>query len=209
MRNILFEILVVVLVGLVLGAIGNAVSGRGLYFTRDYFPMRDKPPTTSPAPNTNVSVASQPGPPDLRADVIARVSDQLRKLGLQPMGFEDARAAFEDPAYAAGNMVFVDSRTEKSFAEGHIPGAYLFNRFRHYDYIDEIRAAADVAFTIVVYCGGGECEDSEETTVTLQELGLDPTILHIFVGGMEEWRSKGMPIERGERGSGDIIGGAQ
>jgi rhodanese-related sulfurtransferase len=197
------------MVGVVLGAIGNAVSGRGLYFTRDYFPKQDRGSTTTPANSGNGTAASQPVSADGETDVLARISEQLRELGLQPIGFEEAKSVFEDPAYEAENMMFVDSRTEKSYAEGHIPGAYLFNRFRHYDYIDAVREAAEMAIQIVVYCGGGECEDSEETAVTLQELGLDPEILFIYVGGMEEWQNKGMPVECGERGSGEIIGGDQ
>lgn len=142
-------------------------------------------------------------------EVIERISQQLRELGLQPIDFEKAKAAFEDPAYIAGNMMFVDSRKEESFVQGHIPGAYLFDRFREDDYVGEVREAADMAMQIVVYCGGGECEDSELTTIRLQELGFDPGILHVYVGGMEEWQSEGMPIERGERCSGHINGGAQ
>ena len=209
MRNILLEVLVVAAVGVVLGAIGNAVSGHGLHFTRDYFPKRDKVAATSPANNGSGTSVSQPASPDEKTDVYARISQQLRDLGLQPIGFEDAKAVFEDPAYEVGNMMFVDSRTEKSFAEGHIPGAYLFNRFRADEYIDEVREAAQMAMQIVVYCGGGDCEDSELTTTTLQEEGFDPTILFVYVGGMEEWRSEGMPIECGQRGSGDIVGGGQ
>ena len=196
-------------VGVVLGVVGNVVSGRGLYFTRDYFPRNNKVSATAPAMNADSTAISQPVSSENGEEVIARISQQLRELGLQPVDFEEAKAIFEDPAYIAGNMMFIDSRKEKSFVQGHIPGAYLFDRFREDDYIDEVREAADMAMQIVVYCGGGECEDSELTTFRLQELSLDPGILHVYVGGMEEWQSEGMPIEHGERCSGHITGGAQ
>jgi rhodanese-related sulfurtransferase len=208
LRNTLFEVAVVVAVGVVLGTIGNAISSDGLQFTHDYFPgskqrQATKPVTQPVGPAETQGVSTNTTKVE---DVYEQVGKHLRNLGLQTIDFEEVRSLFEDPAY---EVMFIDARTEKSFAEGHLPGAFLFDRFHEDKHIGAIQEAAPFAMKIIVYCGGGECEDSEEATFRLQQLGFDPILLYVFVGGMEQWESEQMPVERGERDSGDFIGGGQ
>ena len=58
----------------------------------------------------------------------------------------------------------------------------------------------------MVYCTGGNCEDSEFATLTLKEAGVPQERLSIYVGGMTEWVAEGSPVEVGERKSGKMRG---
>jgi rhodanese-related sulfurtransferase len=57
---------------------------------------------------------------------------------------------------------------------------------------------------IVVYCNGGGCEDSEFAAVILGNAGIPMTRLSVYGGGLWEWATNGLPIEIGERNSGNL-----
>ena len=52
---------------------------------------------------------------------------------------------------------------------------------------------------IVVYCNGGDCEDSESAALFLLGLGADPERIRVFTGGITEWTERGMPLEQGSQ----------
>ena len=58
------------------------------------------------------------------------------------------------------------------------------------------------ATKVVVYCAGGDCEDSEFAALALIEAGVPQERLFIYAGGMTEWATNGLPIELGERKAG-------
>ena len=60
------------------------------------------------------------------------------------------------------------------------------------------------ATKVVVYCGGGECEDSEFAALALKEAGVPQERLFVYAGGMTEWATNGVPVELGERKSGNL-----
>jgi 3-mercaptopyruvate sulfurtransferase SseA len=57
---------------------------------------------------------------------------------------------------------------------------------------------------VVVYCTGGDCEDSRLTAVMLSQAGVDKAKLFVYAGGITEWKAKSMPLEIGARKSGVI-----
>jgi rhodanese-related sulfurtransferase len=57
---------------------------------------------------------------------------------------------------------------------------------------------------VVVYCTGGECEDSHFAAELLREAGVPATNLAVYRGGIAEWEAARLPIETGPRGSGEI-----
>jgi rhodanese-related sulfurtransferase len=55
----------------------------------------------------------------------------------------------------------------------------------------------------VVYCNGGNCEDSELTAALLADANIVPREkLWVYGGGITEWATNGWPVELGERKSG-------
>ena len=60
------------------------------------------------------------------------------------------------------------------------------------------------ATKIVVYCSGGNCEDSEFAALTLKEAGAPLDRIAVYAGGITDWTAKGLPIEVGARNSGNL-----
>jgi len=57
----------------------------------------------------------------------------------------------------------------------------------------------------VVYCTGGDCEDSEHAAIALRESGAARKKSSLFTpGGIKDWETSGRLVETGARGSGQI-----
>lgn len=89
---------------------------------------------------------------------------------------------------------FIDARLAKDFALGHIAGAKNINPVNFSD-PESVQALQfmDTTKPVVVYCGGGDCHDSENTVILLQQAGF--TTLHVFTDGFPAWLSAGFGIE--------------
>lgn len=94
-----------------------------------------------------------------------------------------------------GPFVLVDALPPMSFAHSHLPGAINLTP-------QEVDAAAsrrlpDKNTEIVVYCANPDCESSIETAEGLVALGY--TNVRHYAGGKNEWRDRGLPLERAGR----------
>jgi rhodanese-related sulfurtransferase len=134
----------------------------------------------------------------------AALAAQLRAKGLGLVESEQAARLFADPRYASELVLFVDARDDRHYQEGHIPGAYQFDHYRPDNYLPTVLPACQNAEQIVVYCTGGNCEDSEFAALTLRDAGVPPERLFIYAGGMTEWATNGLPVETGARKSGTL-----
>lgn len=200
----LVEAVGVVVVGLGLALAANYLSPRGLSLGRDYFPATptvppatgSPPPSTGPLPPTPDAT----NPPASAQSVQAR----LAARGFRFLDATEARALFNDPRREQELVVFIDARNERHYEEGHVPGAYVFDHYYADRYLPDVMVVCQQAETIVLYCTGGNCEDSEFAAVALKEAGIPAERLAVFVGGMAEWQANGWPVEVGPRGSGVI-----
>lgn len=103
-----------------------------------------------------------------------------------------------------GTVVFVDARSGRAlFEASRIPGAIHLSA--------NMVLGGDPAFEaflgevlpdawVVVYCSGGDCDESKNLVAQLQAFGYEST--YIFVGGMEEWDAAGLPTEGTDGGTG-------
>jgi rhodanese-related sulfurtransferase len=199
MGRVLREALVVGALGSVLALVANALSPRGLSLTRDYFPS-----TTRPAAGGGEH--AQAGAESAAATGAAGAVDQkLREHGLGAVSDERMHALFTDVRYAQELVVFVDAREARRFQEGHIPGAYLFDRYRQDEFLPMVLPACQNAETVVVYCNGGDCEDSHFAALALRDAGVPVERLGVYSGGITSWQKRGYPVESGERGSGVMV----
>lgn len=171
--------------GGLLALAANFLSPRGLSLTRNYFPASE--------------IAATPGP--LTAHP---VSDQLRALGLAVADHEQAVRLFRDPRREQEWIVFVDAREGQHYEAGHVPGAYPFDPFHPEIHLSELLPVCLTAETIVIYCTGGDCEDSVLAARTLREAGVATEKLTVYLGGLAEWATNGQPIEIGPRNSGTL-----
>jgi rhodanese-related sulfurtransferase len=197
------EIIVVFVTGIGIALFANGVSPRGLSLSRNYFPN---------APHTTASGAAQPTNTSPTVTVPATnhnaadgdVAARLKQSGLQTVGREEVERLFKDPQYDQELILFVDARDDRHYHEGHVPGAYQFDRYYPEKYLPEVLPACLSAQKIVVYCSGGKCEDSEFAALALKDAGVPLERLFVFAGGITEWAAKQLPLELDGRKSGRL-----
>lgn len=192
--GIWFEAVVVSVVGILFAFGANLVSPRGLILTRNYFPAGIRHPAlaTTNVVGTNLLALSP-------AQLLAL---RLKELGLQLVDGLQAQQLFRDPRFPQGTLVFIDARGEQLYREGHIPGAWEFDPYRPEKYFPAVNPLCQAAEQIVVYCNGGDCDDSESAALTLRDVGIATNKLFIYIGGFAEWTTNSLPVEVGERNSG-------
>lgn len=195
--RVLRESVLVILVGAALALLANQVSPFGLALTQNYFPAAAKTEPASPA--RDAATAPKPA-----AAAREDPSSPPRPGGITPqmIALDEAVQLFRGPDYARELVVFVDARNAKQYAAGHIPGAYHFDRYRPEEHLPAVLPACLTAQRVVVYCTGGQCEDSHFAARQLEESGVPAERLAVFAGGIAEWTSNKLPLETGVRHSG-------
>jgi rhodanese-related sulfurtransferase len=203
--KVLLEGLLVAVVGAGLALAANAVSPRGLKLARDYFPAASRT-----APSNPVSAAAAPSPahaPDGNQAVNTHeaIAAALKELGLHLADGDLALRLFQDPGRLSGQVLFLDARAEGEYSAGHIPGSVQIDFYYIDRYLETVLPACLAAEKIVVYCNGGDCEDSKKTAAFLRDAGIPTDKLYVYVGGMVEWNRSGHPVETGARNSGQLL----
>lgn len=84
----------------------------------------------------------------------------------------------------------LDSRSEKAYRDGHVPGAL---HLPHAHISAETTVHLDRTKLMVVYCWGPACNGAAKACAKLAALGF-----HVkeMLGGMEYWEKEGNPIEK-------------
>lgn len=195
MKAVVIEGLLVALVGIGLSLAANQLSPRGLKLSRNYFPA--PPAVTNALPVKPAAGAGTTNP----VAAVNALALRLQARGLSLLDSNQVIGLFHDPAYRQELVIFVDARDEQAYQAGHIPGAYPLDYYRPEPYLPSVLQAAQFARQIVIYCNGGECEDSEFAAALLAP-ALPPGVLGVYGGGMTEWITNGLPVEMGGRNSG-------
>ncbi len=195
-KKVFREALFVAVIGAVFAFGANLVSPRGLALTRNYFPAGiNRPvPAARNVANTNAPASSP-------AQLLAV---RLKELGLQWVDGHQAAQLFHDPRFKQGSIAFIDARDEQHYGEGHIPGACEFDPYHPEKYFATVLPVCQAAEQIVVYCNGGDCDDSESAAITLRDVGIANRKLFVYTGGITEWTTNGLPVEIGGRNSGNL-----
>jgi len=201
-KNVLLEALLVVVVGAAFALAANRISPRGLALSRNYFPAGTHnlvavAPTAGRGPNAAGTNAAALSPAELLAA-------ELKEKGLQLIDQHKAVQFFRDPRRQQGAVVFVDARDEQRYRAGHIPGAYEFDPYRPEKYFDTVLPVCQAAEQIVVYCNGGDCDDSETAALLLRDVGIANQKLMVYGGGIKAWTANNLPVELGDRNSGNL-----
>ena len=196
LKHIFVEGFLVVLVGLTLALGANAISPKGLALSRNYFPESSEP--TKGAGGGRNQPSLQPSHPDGTNGV----RDRLLAKGLQIADALAAKAAFDDPLRLQGLVIFIDARGDEAYAGGHIPGSLQLDYYHPEKYLPIVLPACTVAQRIIVYCNGGECEDSEFSALMLRDAGVAAEKIFVFGGGIVEWRQREWPVATGSSDGG-------
>jgi rhodanese-related sulfurtransferase len=92
--------------------------------------------------------------------------------------------------FGGGSAVFLDSRSEEKYLEGHILGA-LNIPFENGEHVVEEQIPFPYQTTLIVYCDGNECQSSVLLAKVLAEFGFED--IRVFFGGWAEWVAAGLP----------------
>jgi rhodanese-related sulfurtransferase len=89
-------------------------------------------------------------------------------------------------------IIFIDARDVSEYKTGHIRNSinlsvYDFDKFKN------VMTKIPKSQTIICYCGGSDCDLSKSLAEKLFSIGYRNS--YIFIGGWEEWKSAGYPIE--------------
>ena len=187
-------------IGAALAFAANGLSPHRLDLTRDYFPGNK---LTSPAPVAGTNLTGAAGAPT--NSPLELLSARFQKEGLQLAGSNQVIQLFRDPRREQDGVIFIDARDDEQYRAGHIPGAYLFDRFQPQNYLTNVVQVCLTAQQIVFYCNGGDCDDSEHAAIMLRDsIGIPKEKVFVYGGGMNEWTTNGLPIELGPRNSGQF-----
>ena len=96
--------------------------------------------------------------------------------------------------------IVLDARNPEDYEEGHIPGSYLLFFYTMNEYYPKLEELLQASPAILTYCSDVHCEDSEFLANELLNLGYMP--IYVYKGGIEDWKSRQMPVEIGEEETG-------
>jgi 3-mercaptopyruvate sulfurtransferase SseA len=94
--------------------------------------------------------------------------------------------------------IVIDARTEEKYRNGHIPTAHNLPAHSVQENLGTVYQWVSTPNDfLIVYCGGGECDESSEVFKLLKASGF--TNLHLYFGGWEDWTKAGLLVEEGTR----------
>jgi rhodanese-related sulfurtransferase len=181
------QTVLLLVLGVAVGLGVNTVRGKDkISLDRDYFPPAA--PATRPA-----LPRSDPNDPGQAATELAAKGE------FQEVTLDEAIKLFDDPKASTGEYIFVDARADGPFQAGHIPGALQCDYYRSENYLPSVLDQVSIAEKVIVYCNGGDCEDSLLVCREFMGLQVPMDKIYLFRGGWQAWQGAGAPVEQGER----------
>jgi rhodanese-related sulfurtransferase len=112
----------------------------------------------------------------------------------------EVSGADAEALYRKGDVPFLDARRTSVYREGHIAGARPFSVWEA-DIDDKVKAffgeGHESSGVIVVYCSGGDCEDSHTLGQKLYMAGFDNVL--VYKDGFPDWEKRGLPVTKGDK----------
>ncbi|MEK6373490.1 MAG: rhodanese-like domain-containing protein [Acidobacteriota bacterium] len=147
-------------------------------------------PATQTTPQPRNPATPQPPPPD----VLARFQNHPDKPYIE--------IAYDDVAALHGKgVLFLDARRTSVYEQGHIAGARPFSVWesdideKTRKLFDERSDPAAQALPIVIYCSGGDCEDSHMLAEKLW--GIQFNNVYVYKDGFPDWQKRGGAVRSG------------
>jgi rhodanese-related sulfurtransferase len=189
MRSRFFsEAVLFLLLATTVAAISNALSGpqRKLRWVGAYTEAAPRPVGSVTPPHAASAPAAAP------ADTGRAFPPHPARAWLEISGDEAAEL------FARKTVPFLDARRTSVYAQGHISGARPFSVWEA-DVDDKVKAffqeGRDQSAPVVVYCSGGECEDSHMLAEKLYKVAFDNLL--VYKDGFPDWQKRGLPVASG------------
>ena len=162
---------------------------------KNYFDKTPQHPVPGVAAPTTASPVSTKGSDDSNAGPSAVTDAAHPDHPYQEISFEAVAALFDDPVQL-DQVVFIDARREDVYAQGHIPGAIRCYPYEAERSMEKVMADLEGADKVIVYCGGGDCEDSIFLCRELiDQFEVPYSRVFLYAGGWKEWTKNNMPVE--------------
>lgn len=225
MRKHLLETITIVGVALVLALISNAFAGRERALsltqtyaapTRDGQPPRDamilENPSTGPDETVATGGAATTPPATAAGTSPAATSAAAIPQSARELATPDILERFpptedlpsvditsDDAAFLhSRGALFMDARRTSEYLKGHIKGARSFPVWEA-DIDQRVKTFADASFDtnapIVVYCSGGDCQDSHLLAQKLWGMFFNNVL--IYTGGYPDWQKRTGAVSTG------------
>ncbi len=145
------------------------------------------PPPSKKIPGDAVSPASPPAAP---SDLLSRFPPHPDKPWVEISGEDAVRLR-------AAGVPFLDARRTSVYEEGHVAGARPVSVWES-DVDEKVMALIgelDPAKALVLYCSGGDCEDSHLLAQKLWGAGFNDLL--VYRDGYPDWVRRGGPVRTG------------
>jgi rhodanese-related sulfurtransferase len=202
-RDALWQALVLIVLGGGVGLVNNGLKepSRRLAWVTDY-PDKNAGGVVAADSVHDLTAATAPG--EALADGLeekAAVTSDWRRAELPPID-ADAVAVEIEPLQARRlweeGAAFVDARRSRQYEEGHIRGACSIPTFETAlldERLDQLAFEVQPEEPIVVYCSGGDCQDSHMLAERLWTEGFINVL--IYRDGYPDWLRMGGAVEEG------------
>lgn len=101
---------------------------------------------------------------------------------------EEVKQHFEE-----GTAIIIDARDPNEYEAGHIPGSLNLPDNQFMEAFQEFGDSLPREIPLIVYCQGGQCDQSHSVLEQLKEFGFE--FLLLYKEGWNEWKEKGYPTE--------------
>src|SRR5215475_6754889 len=149
----------------------------------------DAPATSASSPAASTSAA--PMTAAAASGASTRFPPHPDKASVEISG-DDAEALHSE------GRLFLDARRTSVYADGHIPSSRSFPVWES-DVDSRVKAffeeGLDQNAPIIIYCSGGDCEDSHMLAEKLYMVGFNA--LYIYKDGFPGWTRRGLPVRKG------------
>jgi rhodanese-related sulfurtransferase len=154
-------------------------------------PERTPVPRRSPG---GASGATAPPVPPARASA----GELLSRFPVHGQPFVEISGDQASWLHAQGAL-FLDARRSREYAGGHVPGAQSFPVWESEVVRERVEALVasgrDGTLPIVLYCSGGDCEDSHMLAQMLFGAGFENLL--VYRDGLPDWVKRGGPVSTG------------
>jgi rhodanese-related sulfurtransferase len=156
------------------------------------------PETTPPATPAVAASAAPPSAPSGNAPGAAAAPAKAfpphPDRAFVEIGTDDAEALFKQ------GRLFIDARRSSVYADGHVAGARSFPVWES-DIDGRVKGiyeeGLDQNVPIVIYCSGGDCEDSHMLAEKLYMVGFNDLL--VDKDGFPAWQKRGLPVTKGAK----------
>jgi rhodanese-related sulfurtransferase len=160
-------------------------------------PTTTQPPVTPSAKPTAISppvapAPARPAPPP--PNTLAKFQPHEKQAYIE-IFYPDVKALHD------GGALFLDARRTSVYEQGHIAGSRPFSVWEA-DVDDKVAKLfnerpdpKDQALPIVIYCSGGDCEDSHMLAQKLW--GAQFNNVYVYKDGFPDWKQRGGTVHEG------------